>query len=98
MYALRISCNILNMLLAFAVFVLTTKPAELVEDLEQAGFSPKLGYVISSVFQIIPQMSGTMNTIMDAQKDILEQARLDQPYLTKLCQQLGYKKLYFSLE
>ena len=33
-----------------------------------------------------------------AQKDILEQARLDQPYLTKLCQQLGYKKLYFSLE
>ena len=33
-----------------------------------------------------------------AQKDILEQARLDQPYLTKLCQRLGYKKLYFSLE
>ena len=49
MYALRISCNVLNMLLAFAVFVLTTKPAELVEDLEQAGFSPKIGYVISSV-------------------------------------------------
>ena len=22
----------------------------------------------------------------------------DQPYLTKLCQRLGYKKLYFSLE
>ena len=33
-----------------------------------------------------------------AQKDILEQARLDQPYLTKLCQRLGYKKFYFSLE
>ena len=32
-----------------------------------------------------------------AQKDILEQARIDQPYLTKLCQQLGYKNLYFSL-
>ena len=55
MYALRISCNVLNMLLAFAVFVLTTKPAELVEDLEQAGFSPKIGYVISSVFQILPK-------------------------------------------
>ena len=50
------------------MFVLTTKPAELVEDLEQAGFSPKIGYVISSVFQIVPQMSGTMNTIMDAQR------------------------------
>lgn len=68
MYALKISLNVLNMLLAFAVFVLTTKPVELVEDLERAGFSPKIGYVISSVFQIVPQMSGTMNTIMDAQR------------------------------
>ena len=33
-----------------------------------------------------------------AQKGVLEQARIDQPYLTKLCQQLGYKKLYFSLK
>ena len=38
------------------------------EDLERIGFSPKLGYVISSVFQIVPQMSGTMNTILDAQR------------------------------
>lgn len=68
LYALRISLNVLNMLLAFAVFVLTTCPAELVEDLERIGFSPKIGYVISSVFQIVPQMSGTMNTIMDAQR------------------------------
>lgn len=68
LYASRIGLNILNMLLAFAVFVLTTKPSLFVDALEQAGFSPKLGYVISSVFQIIPQMMGTMNTIMDAQK------------------------------
>jgi len=67
-YASRIGLNILNMLLAFAMFVLTTKPAALVEDLEQAGFSPRFGYMISSVFQIIPQMMGTMNTIMDAQR------------------------------
>ena len=31
-----------------------------------------------------------------AQKDVLEQARIAPPYLTKLCQQLGYKNLYFS--
>jgi len=68
LYALRIGLNILNMLLAFAVFILTTKPAELVDDLEQIGFSPRFGYIISSVFQIIPQMAGTMNTIMDAQR------------------------------
>ena len=68
LYALRISLNVLNMLLAFVVFVLTTRPVELVEDLERIGFSPKIGYVVSSVFQIVPQMSGTMNTIMDAQR------------------------------
>ena len=68
LYALRISLNVLNMLQAFAVFVLTTRPVELVEDLERIGFSPKIGYVVSSVFQIVPQMSGTMNTIMDAQR------------------------------
>lgn len=67
-YAVRIGLNILNILLAFAVFILTTKPTELVEDLERIGFSPKFGYVISSVFQIVPQMSGTMNTILDAQR------------------------------
>ena len=67
-YAVRIGCNILNILLAFAVLVLTTKPTDLVENLERIGFSPKFGYVISSVFQIVPQMSGTMNTILDAQR------------------------------
>ena len=56
------------MLLAFAVLVLTTRPAVLVDDLEQAGFSPRFGYMICSVFQIIPQMMGTMNTILDAQR------------------------------
>lgn len=68
LYALKIGLNILNMLLSFAVFVLSTKPAELVEELEKSGFSPRFGYIIGSVFQIIPQMSGTMNTIMDAQR------------------------------
>ncbi len=68
LYASGIGLNILNMLLAFAAFVLTTRPADLVDDLEQIGFSPRFGYMISSVFQIIPQMMGTMNTIMDAQR------------------------------
>jgi energy-coupling factor transport system permease protein len=68
LYASKIGLNILNMLLTFAVFVLTTRPATLVDDLEQIGFSPRFGYMISSVFQIIPQMMGTMNTIMDAQR------------------------------
>ena len=48
--------------------MLTTSPSELVEELEKKGFSPKFGYIINSVFQIIPQMTGTMNTISDAQR------------------------------
>ena len=62
LYATRIGLNILNMLLSFATFVLSTKPADLVESLEKSGFSKRFGYIINSVFQIIPQMTGTMST------------------------------------
>ena len=68
LYATRIGLNILNMLLAFAVFILTTSPQDLVDELEKSGFSPKFGYIINSVFQILPQMMGTMDTITDAQR------------------------------
>lgn len=67
-YSLHIGCNILNMLLSFAAFVLTTRTMDLVEALEKAGFSSKFTYVISSVFLIVPQMTAAMNTIMDAQR------------------------------
>ncbi|SKC02216.1 energy-coupling factor transport system permease protein [Lachnospiraceae bacterium] len=68
LYAAHIGLNILNMLLSFALFVLTTSPQELVEELEKSGFSPKFGYIINSVFQIIPQMMKSKDTIMDAQR------------------------------
>ena len=38
LYALHIGLNILNMLLSFAVFVLSTKPSEFVDELEKRGF------------------------------------------------------------
>ena len=68
LFAVRIGCNILNMLLSFGIFVLTTSPQELVDELEKSGFSPKLGYVINSVFQILPQMMAAKDTIADAQR------------------------------
>lgn len=68
MYAVKIGFNILNMLLSFAVFILTTSPQELVDELEKSGFSPKFGYIINSVFQILPQMMATKDTITDAQR------------------------------
>lgn len=68
LYASRIGLNILNMLLSFAILVLTTKPSVLVDELEMIGMSPKFGYIIISVFQIIPQMIGTFHTITDVQR------------------------------
>ncbi len=68
MYAVKIGLNILNMLMSFAVFVLTTSPQELVDELEKTGVSSKFGYIINSVFQILPQMMSTKDTITDAQR------------------------------
>ena len=68
LYAAHIGLNILNMLLSFAIVVLSTRPSELVDELERKGFSQRFGYIINSVFQIIPQMMGTMHTITDAQR------------------------------
>lgn len=39
---------------------------------------------------------GTKEEVFSRQ-DILRQAHIDQPYLTKLCTKLGYQKLYFDL-
>lgn len=68
LFAAKIGCNILNMLLSFGVFVLTTSPQELVDELEKSGFSPRFGYIINSVFQILPQMIATKDRITDAQR------------------------------
>jgi energy-coupling factor transport system permease protein len=68
LYAVHIGANVLNMLLSFAILVLATKPEDLVEQMEKAGFSPKFAYIVNAVFQILPQMMGTMNTISDAQR------------------------------
>ncbi|NSB90995.1 CbiQ family ECF transporter T component [Clostridium saccharobutylicum] len=68
LFALDIGINILNILLSFSVLVLTTKPSDLVEDFVRIGLSPRFGYVLISLFQIIPQMTETMATITDAQR------------------------------
>ena len=68
LFALSIVINVLNILLSFCVLILTTKPSDMVENLIRKGFSPRFGYVLLSVFQIIPQMTETMATITDAQR------------------------------
>ena len=67
-YALGISIRVINIMIAFAILILTTKPSDLIETLVRKGLSPRIGYVLSSVLQIIPQMQATMGTITDAQR------------------------------
>jgi energy-coupling factor transport system permease protein len=67
-YAFKICMRVINIICAFSILILTTKPSDLIEDLVRKGLSPKIGYVLSSVLQIIPQMVSTMDTITDAQR------------------------------
>ncbi len=68
LFSLNIILNVLNILMSFSILVLVTKPSDMVEAFVRLGLSPKIGYVLSSVFQIIPQMTETMSTITDAQR------------------------------
>ncbi|HXM56387.1 MAG TPA: energy-coupling factor transporter transmembrane component T [Candidatus Dormibacteraeota bacterium] len=62
--ALRIAC------LVVATFLLsfTTRPADLAEALVQRGLSPRMGYVLQSALQIVPQTLDTAGRIQDAQR------------------------------
>ncbi|MBB4823562.1 energy-coupling factor transport system permease protein [Sporosarcina luteola] len=66
--AFLILLRVLNMVCAFGVLILTTKPDELVETLIQKGLSPRFGYVLLSVLQIVPQMMTLTGKIMDSQR------------------------------
>ncbi|MGI6125967.1 MAG: energy-coupling factor transporter transmembrane component T family protein [Planifilum sp.] len=68
MKACRIGIRVTNVVAAFLLLVLTTKPADLVEELVRRGLSPRIGYVLDSIFQILPQMMNTTRTILDAQR------------------------------
>lgn len=67
-YAMVLCLRVLNILCAFAILLLTTKPSDLIESLVEKGLSPKLGYLLCAVLQIIPQLIATMERVMDSQR------------------------------
>ncbi len=67
-FALGIAVRVLNLLAATVILVLATRPPDLIDALVRRGFSPKFGYVMNSVLQIIPNMSSATSTILDAQR------------------------------
>lgn len=62
--ALRISC----LVMATFLFSFTTRPADITEALMQRGLSPRMGYVLQSALQIIPQTLDMAGRIQDAQR------------------------------
>jgi energy-coupling factor transport system permease protein len=62
--ALRIAC----LVAATFLFSFTTRPADISEALMQRGLSPRMGYVLQSALQIIPQTLDMARRIQDAQR------------------------------
>jgi energy-coupling factor transport system permease protein len=62
--ALRIACLVAGTFL----FSFTTRPADITEALLQRGLSPRMGYVLLSALQIIPQTLEMATRIQDAQR------------------------------
>lgn len=62
--ALRITC----LVMATFLFSFTTRPADITEALMQRGLSPRMGYVLQSALQVIPQTLDMAGRIQDAQR------------------------------
>lgn len=62
--ALRIAC----LVCATFLFSFTTRPADISEALMQRGLSPRMGYVVQSALQVIPQTLDLATRIQDAQR------------------------------
>lgn len=68
LYAAYIAARLFVMMVFGYWFVLTTHPGDLVSSLTKIGLPHALGYIILTTLQIIPRISGQMQTIIDAQK------------------------------
>ncbi|HYM51306.1 MAG TPA: energy-coupling factor transporter transmembrane component T [Candidatus Limnocylindrales bacterium] len=62
------AARIADLVAATFLFSFTTRPQDLAEALMQRGLSPRLGYVVQSALQIIPQTLEAADRIRDAQR------------------------------
>jgi len=66
--ALQVLARILAISGAITLFYLTTRPAELVVDLERRGVSPRLAFVANASVQTVPAMVDRASAIIAAQR------------------------------
>jgi len=67
-FAVEILARIAALSGAITLFYLTTKPSELVLDLERRGVPPRLAFVVNASVQTVPAMAERAQTIVDAQR------------------------------
>lgn len=67
-FAISVITRLLALVSAYFLLVLVVHPRNLVIALEQRGMSPKIGYLLLSTLQLIPQIQRTAETILDAQR------------------------------
>ncbi len=67
-FALEIGLRILAISGAVTLFYLTTRPADLVIDLERRGVSPRIGFVANASVQTVPAMVERAGQITAAQR------------------------------
>jgi len=67
-FAIEILCRIAAFSGAITLFYLTTKPTELVLDLERRGVSPRLAFVANASVQTVPAMAERAQQIVAAQR------------------------------
>jgi energy-coupling factor transport system permease protein len=67
-FALQILARILAISGAITLFYLTTRPADLVLDLERRGVSPRVAFVANASVQTVPAMVDRAQTIIAAQR------------------------------
>lgn len=67
-FALEILARILAISGAVTLFYLTTRPSDLVVDLERRGVSPRVGFVASAAVQTVPAMVERAGQITAAQR------------------------------
>jgi energy-coupling factor transport system permease protein len=67
-FAAEILARILAISGAITLFYLTTRPADLVLDLERRGISPRVAFVVNASVQTVPAMVERAATIVAAQR------------------------------
>lgn len=67
-FAISVITRLVALVAAYFLLVLVVHPRHLVIALEERGMSPKLGYLLLSTLQLVPQIQRTAETILDAQR------------------------------